>query len=234
MSVSVKDVQVVLADLGLYTGKVDDEWGELTEQAVVAFQRLNGLPTNGKISSKLLDLLFAEIDDRAEQPAVQAGCLVKPMRWPSSNTTSLTAFYGDVGMNQVRIKTAYPLRLAWDLNTCLDGFSCNRLVADPMQRIFTETLAHYGLDKIRELRLDRFGGCLSVRKIRGGDYYSTHAWGIACDIDPANNQLKWGKDKASLASPEYNAWWEIVESTGAISLGRSRNYDWMHFQFATI
>ena len=98
--------------------------------------------------------------------------------------------------------------------------------------IFEKTLEHYGLERIRELGLDRFGGCLSVRLIRGGNKYSTHAWGIAVDIDPLNNQYHWNKNRAKLAHPEYQKFWEIVESTGAISLGRQHDYDWMHFQFA--
>ncbi|EIJ33349.1 M15 family metallopeptidase [Thiothrix nivea] len=235
---SVKEVQEALAALGLYLGAIDDVWGEMTEQAVIAFQRINRLTMNGKISTKLLDMLFSDdMEDRAAPPERDDGrpeAPGNPARWPSGNPDSLECYFGAVGTDQVRIKTAYPLRLAWDLNTIMDGFSCHRLVADPMEYIFRETLAHYGQDKVHDLRLDRFGGCLNVRKIRGGNYYSTHAWGIAVDIDPANNRLDWGKSKASLAKPEYNAWWEIIESTGAQSLGRRKNYDWMHFQFAKV
>jgi len=53
-------------------------------------------------------------------------------------------------------------------------------------------------------------------------------------MDPDNNQLKWGKDRASFAKPVYNDYWKIVEAEGATSLGRSRNFDWMHFQFADL
>ena len=33
---------------------------------------------------------------------------------------------------------------------------------------------------------------------------------------------------------EYAAFWQFVEAEGAVSLGRARDYDWMHFQFATL
>jgi hypothetical protein len=54
------------------------------------------------------------------------------------------------------------------------------------------------------------------------------------DWDPANNKLKWGKDKATLAGPEYDFWWQCWEEEGAVSLGREQNRDWMHVQFARL
>jgi hypothetical protein len=50
------------------------------------------------------------------------------------------------------------------------------------------------------------------------------------DFDPSRNKLKWGRDKANLARPEYDAWWEAWETEGWLSLGRERNFDWMHIQ----
>jgi len=38
----------------------------------------------------------------------------------------------------------------------------------------------------------------------------------------------------TLSSPECETWWQIWESHGAISLGRQRDYDWMHLQFARL
>ena len=48
------------------------------------------------------------------------------------------------------------------------------------------------------------------------------------------NQLRWGKDKAAFARPEYARWFDLWEEEGALSLGRVRNYDWMHVQFARL
>jgi hypothetical protein len=61
-----------------------------------------------------------------------------------------------------------------------------------------------------------------------------HSWGIAFDFDANRNQLRWGKDKAAFGKPAYKAWFEAWESEGAISLGRERNYDFMHTQFARL
>jgi len=143
-------------------------------------------------------------------------------------------FYGNVGTNQTRLVLPAPMRIAWDLDKKITRFSCHRKVHDDLKGIFEETLAHYGEAQWRKLGLDLFGGCLNVRKMRGGSRYSMHSWGIAVDIDPARNQLRWKKNKARLARPEYEAFWKIVEAHGATSLGRVRDFDWMHLQFARL
>ncbi len=89
---------------------------------------------------------------------------------------------------------------------------------------------HYGEAEIARLRLDVYGGCYNPRKKRGGSTWSTHAWAVALDFDPANNRLRWGRDKASFARPDYDAWWNIWENEGWVSLGRVKNFDWMHVQ----
>ncbi len=126
------------------------------------------------------------------------------------------------------------MKLAWELKTKVRKMTVNKKVAEATERIFARTLEHYGLKRIQELGLDLNGGAYNRRRIIGGQGWSMHAYGIAIDIDPENNQLKWGRDKARLAKPEYEPFWNIVESEGAMSLGRERNYDWMHFQFARL
>lgn len=152
------------------------------------------------------------------------------MEWPTQR--EVPQFYGEPGGGQVMLKLPYPMRLAWNTRQRVDRFSCHEKVHDAMGSIFEQTLAHYGQDGVQSLRLDLFGGCLNVRRMRGGRAMSMHSWGIAVDLDPERNQLKWGRDRASFAKPDYAKFWEIVEAHGATSLGRARNYDWMHLQFA--
>ena len=70
--------------------------------------------------------------------------------------------------------------------------------------------------------------------MRGGSAFSTHSWACAIDIDPDHNQLRWGKDRAKMAHPDYNDYWKFVEAEGGISLGRERNMDFQHWQFARL
>lgn len=156
------------------------------------------------------------------------------MNWPKQDAASMNKFFGPVGENQTKLVLPYTMRLTWEMGTTLGKITCHEKVAEPLGRIFKATLDAYGMDKIHALGLDRFSGCLNVRKMRGGSAWSIHSWGAAVDIDDERNQLKWGRDRAILAKPEYAQFWEIVESEGALSLGRARNYDWMHFQFAKL
>ena len=53
-------------------------------------------------------------------------------------------------------------------------------------------------------------------------------------MDPDHNGLKVHRPQARLSGTDYDAFWEFVEDEGGVSLGRERDYDWMHFQFARL
>ena len=142
--------------------------------------------------------------------------------------------FGSPGGNLGMCDLPYPMRLSWKTSVVIHRFACHRLVVRPLKIIFEDTLAHYGLDEIERLGLDIFGGCFSVRAKRGGTSPSMHSWGIAVDIDPARNKLDWNGDRAELAKPDYKFFWKTVEQNSGISLGRTKDYDWMHFQFARL
>lgn len=150
------------------------------------------------------------------------------------STNEIITRFGQPGDNQVYVDLPYPMILAWDRKVSINRFQAHKEFKPVLQDILKDTLEHYGLDKIKELGLNEFGGCLNIRKMRGGSLLSVHSWGLALDLDPLNNQLKWGKDKARFAKPEYDRFWKIVERHGCYSLGRIKNYDWMHFQLIPV
>jgi hypothetical protein len=137
-----------------------------------------------------------------------------------------------VGKNQIPLELPYKMRIAWDLHSTVSHIQCHEKVADSLGRIFHAVLSEYGINTIRVLGLDLFGGCLNVRRKKGGSAYSMHSWGIAVDLDPDNNQLRMGRPRARFSHAEYEPFWKIVEDEGWVSLGREKNYDWMHFQAA--
>jgi hypothetical protein len=161
---------------------------------------------------------------------------VTESRWPRQSERDMERFFGPLGANQATLvlPADYPMRLAWDPSQTVARFSCNEKIHDAARRVLFRVLDAYGPARIRELGLDRFGGCLNVRRMRGGSAWSTHAWGAALDFDPERNQLSWTRARAQFARPEYERWWSLWEAEGFVSLGRARDYDWMHLQAARL
>lgn len=56
----VKSVQRMLKTLGFYIGPVDGAINAKTQTAIVAFQKVSGLPADGMVTDRLLDRLTAE------------------------------------------------------------------------------------------------------------------------------------------------------------------------------
>ena len=119
-------------------------------------------------------------------------------------------------------------------STRVHKITVHKLVADSALQVFQNIAKAYSPAERHSLGIDLFGGSLNVRKMRGGSNYSMHSWGIAIDFDPERNQLKWGRDKARLAQKDCEAFWAAWEEEGWVSLGRTRNFDWMHVQAARL
>jgi len=128
------------------------------------------------------------------------------------------------------IKLPYPMKLSWDTDTIVTRMSCHKDVADKFLAVFNDLLEQYTLEGIQQLGIDIFGGCFNYRKMRGGNAWSKHSWGIAIDLDPARNTLRETAETARFARWEYGPMIDIFEHHGFISLGREKNYDWMHFE----
>lgn len=209
-------IQMLCQEKEIEVGKIDGFWGPQTD---FAYGELNHLIEHGSLPAPWRDI----------EPSDE-----NPNGWPQQIDDQLNSFYGEVGKNQTRVHVPYPHRLSWNKTTRIDSFFCHEKVHDSLLRVLNRVLDHYGLERIRELRLDLWGGCLNVRKMRGGTRWSMHSWGIALDYDPQRNQLKWGRDRSAFAKPEYDRWWQLWEEEGWVSLGRSRNFDWMHVQAAKL
>lgn len=109
---------------------------------------------------------------------------------------------------------------------------CHKKVAKAFTNVFKDLLAHYGFAKLNSLQIDDFGGCFKYRLMRGSNTkMSAHSWGIAIDLNASRNTLKETSSTARFARPEYKAMIDIFEKHGFASLGKLKNYDWMHFQY---
>lgn len=212
-------LQLFSVEAGIETGPIDGLWGPQTAFAADSLkihERTGKLPPNWR--------------DSEVQP------LTNPNRWPKENQKALEEFFGAHGLPNGRepamvfVDVPWKLKLAWDKRQTTRRIRCNRAVAESLSRVLARVHDSYDEKSIRDLRLDLYGGCYSPRKKRGGSSLSTHSWAIALDWDPEANQLNWGRAHARLARPEYEEWWKAWEDEGWLSLGRSRNFDWMHVQ----
>jgi hypothetical protein len=148
--------------------------------------------------------------------------------WPRQSECA--SFYGKPGTAHTSITLPYPVRLSWDLKTSLSHFAIHEKCAESALKVLNRVKDIYGVEKIKELRLDLWGGCFNNRRMRGGTQLSMHAYACAIDWDPDHNQLRWSKhdappDSPSLARDEYKPWWEAWEAEGWVSLGRTRDRD---------
>lgn len=205
--------QLMMSEANLYSGVIDGLAGPATQVGLERWQD---------------HLTFT----RPPLPEAALGSTAVQSLWPRQ--ADLEKFYGQPGKNQTRLQSPYDLFLDWDLNSKITSFMCHEKVHDAMKRVMGRVLSHYGAAEIHRLGLDQFGGCLNVRKMRNGTAWSTHAWGIAIDWDADRNPLRATAATARFAKPIYARFMDLWEEEGFVSLGRARNYDWMHFQAARL
>jgi hypothetical protein len=199
---------------GLDPGPIDGFWGPQTDHAAAA-------------------LLAGHMPDWRDVPPASTN----PNRWPTES--AVPTFYGPHGLPGgftpplVKVPSPWPFRIAWNLTETRSFLWAHERTAPSVTRILHRIHHHYGEAQLRALRLDIFSGDYAPRLMRGSrTRWSMHAWGIAYDFDDTRNRLHWGADRASLARPEYRPFWDIWEAEGWVSLGRTKNHDWMHVQAA--
>lgn len=222
-------VQTRLKELGLYEGPVDGWDGKLTRAGVKAFQRIHGLTVDGIVGRLTTAEMFPEpIPERDQDIQTPHGS----NNWPRQK--DVEKFYGKPGSNQTIIDLPFKMRIAWDTRKIIKSFSIHEKVHDSALRCFDRIADAYDEDMRKQIGIDLFGGCLNVRKMRGGNSWSMHAYGIAIDLNPAQNQLRWNHTKARFALPDCKMLHKIFQDEGWVNLGIARDIDWMHFQAARL
>lgn len=212
----VASLQLLCLENNIDTGRIDGLYGPQTEAASDLLRQIN--------SGRVIWRGFADI----------IPIRGNPNNFPFEDKQSLIEFYGEpCEMLLTSVTCPWQLRLDWDLSTVTRNISIHNKLSDSLVLILNKVYAHYGEAGIRKHGLDRYGGSYNCRKKRGSNSsWSTHAWGIAIDWFPSRNKLKWRSDRASLADPALDYWWECWEQEGWLSLGRSEDRDWMHVQAA--
>lgn len=260
---NIFELQAWLVKLGESAIAVDGKWGWRSDDAAKRVLKAAGYDTIrgsvrialeqhvmkviGGLSVGPVDGFVGPITIKARKhwdqgnwrsPLMDANKADKRFPAPVQNTwplqSQMEAFYGAPGTNMTQVQLPFPMVLAWDTSTEIMKFSCNEKVKDSLGRVYKSILASYGFDRIEELGLNLFGGCVNVRNMRGGKNLSTHAYGAAVDTDPVRNSLRSTRETARLARPEYEQFWNAWTAEGWLSLGKARDFDWMHVQAARL
>lgn len=219
-----------LSKIQNYVGvTADGIWGRQTLAAVAdalncgatvkEIQVAVGVKADGIVGSKTIAAVADALNIRA---------------WPSqAEVRSGKSIFGKAG-DESNLVDVYPAYQMYYEGKPISRIRCHRKIAEDVRQVFEEVLRHYGLKRIHELGLDKYSGCYNNRSTVSGKSKSMHAWGIALDFAAETNAYSMKEGKATLSKPECEEWWRIWERHGAVSLGRQRNYDWMHVQFATL
>jgi LysM repeat protein len=193
---------------------------------------LNGLRDPGRIA----------VGQRLEIPPRRAPAPLAPQRTlsiqPPHGLDALRAQFGDIydylredGTLEPRWETEqlaraplpFAIPLSWDPAKQVRNLYCHKRLATVFPAVFAE---------LQRLRLDRkirtYGGCFNFRAKRSGSKLSTHAWGIAIDLNPETNAM--GRD-GDMAPGIV----KVFESFGFTWGGRwtGAGKDPMHFQFCS-
>ena len=74
--------------------------------------------------------------------------------------SQIRAKYGEPGEddNIISFIAPFPMRIAWDTKTVMTKIRCHKGIKDRLENALKEVLQHYGLDKIKELGIDLYGG----------------------------------------------------------------------------
>ena len=257
-----RTAQWFLQNQGLYSGSIDGDFGPASKKAMDAYltsHKVNfaGWAYNRKrIAFEQTMFVAYRIDSGAiivvdgipgplyqyctelwqnymrDAPTPEPLVRHQPTIWPRQS--DVASFYGKMGENLVPLVTPYLLYGDYNRTIKVRQFNVHRKVHDSALRAMQGIYKEFGDANIRKLNLDIFSGCQNIRRIRGGVGYSMHSWGIAIDWDAAHNMLRMDHKTAALAKPKLKKFLDIWEDEGWISLGRERDYDWMHVQAARL
>lgn len=163
---------------------------------------------------------------------------VTPTLFPPHGLDGIIAIFGDI-FEYIRedhtldprwqtemlqtIPLPFAIPLSWDKSQFVERISCHKVLADTYTEVFAGIQSGGFQTKITS-----FGGCFSFRPQRTGARLSTHAWGIAMDLNPESNaQGTAGSMDGSIVAIFKHAGF----SWGGDWQGKVR--DPMHFQFCT-
>jgi hypothetical protein len=158
--------------------------------------------------------------------------------FPHEDSDSLNEFYGNPSgyggraspswekKNLVKWTPPYPIYYVENLRL-MRTLTLHRLVVPAFDAAFANVLKHFGEVDIKTHRLNICAGTYNYRLMRGGSRLSVHAYGIAIDMDPANNPFPHPWNPSEGIHIDFV---NILQEAGLWWRGYQGDVDPMHFQ----
>ena len=115
----------------------------------------------------------------------------------------------------------FPLPLDWQRSVTVEKIWCHKLMVPVFEAVFQQIVDRGLQDRVRT-----YAGCFAYRTQRGSSKLSTHAWGVAIDLNAYQNQ------QGTLGSMDGQLV-ELFEDAGFVwggTFGGLRQ-DPMHYEF---
>lgn len=148
----------------------------MTKDQIKALQRRVGVVDDGFWGPKSIAACQAHL--RSLMPKVNP--------WPTQDEVSLIRFYGKHGDESNLVSFEFPFPMFYDGKRVLKS-RCHKKVKDSLLRILGEIGNRWGNNRGILEEAEDYGGIYNYRKMRNGSRISTHAWGIAIDLDADDN-----------------------------------------------
>jgi LysM repeat protein len=213
--------------------------GEAKLYAKIA--ELNGLrdPSRIAVGQRFEMPTRRELEPPAPPPGTAAAAAPAAARLPPPRgLNELIGAYGDIygylradgsldprweADQLARAELPFPIMLSWDTTKQVRSLYCHKFLTRAFQEVFAEIDRRRLRGKVRS-----FGGCFNFRAKRSGSKLSTHAWGVAIDLNPETNAMGREGDMA----PGIVAAFEAAGFTWGGRWSGPRK-DPMHFQFCS-
>jgi len=216
----------------IITGLADKIGGDSKWSTEITTKMFN-LPSTEKADPTFLKLQSKLAKQKEARRIIAARELKAYKAVNQRGQEALKAKYGLPGegpFSKIEIPKGLHLFYGKEKHTTIGGVHTS--VATPLQNAFSQLADFYGGQKgLDKLKISMYHGYYNKRQKRGGTSWSTHAFGIAIDLFKPKNELSgMPAPIAYFSKPEYKAVQDIFERNGFYSLGRAKNYDYMHFQ----
>ena len=155
---------------------------------------------------------------------------------PRESTSELNRFYGtasrsnpklswfDFPSSQMRLYSREGAHLSDHNGNDFDDHRCHTAIADRLESAYRALYNELGREQFMAEGWHVYSGCFNFRTKTGGSSLSTHAWGIAVDINSTDNPYR------QTTTTFSDKGIDIMERFGFLSGGRAWGKDWMHFQ----